>query len=155
MRAPSGTGTRACPIGLPLPNSKKLIDPPAPHQTAPVDEGDFLAEIACRRALGLADGTDPASQPYLQALRRVWARNCRALASYAPRHPVALPARLWLARDQGSLAERHAAWEALLPGLVTDHLDTDHFGILQGAQATTLATGIARLMIQADRTAAE
>ncbi|GHC35473.1 non-ribosomal peptide synthetase [Gemmobacter nanjingensis] len=151
-------GVLACEMAAQAPDrvlGLALIDPPSPHQADRPEEGDFLAEITHRRALGLAGGGEPAAQPYLQALSRVWARNVRALASHVPEAPLHCPARLWLAEGQGQIDLRRAAWEALLPGLATTVLPGDHFSVLQGAGAVTLAEGIAQLMTTASRSAAE
>jgi thioesterase domain-containing protein len=151
-------GVLACEMAAQAPDrvlGLALIDPPSPHQADRPEEGDFLAEITHRRALGLAGGGEPAAQPYLQALSRVWARNVRALASHLPEAPLHCPARLWLAEGQGQIDLRRAAWEALLPGLATTVLPGDHFSVLQGAGAVTLAEGIAQLMTTASRSAAE
>ncbi|WP_284164830.1 non-ribosomal peptide synthetase [Frigidibacter sp. SD6-1] len=127
-----------------------LIDPPLPRtrKAEAETEAAFLSELDERRAGriggrigGERDGAR--GQPYLYKVAAVWKRNARALAAYEPAGPVELPARLWLARDQGLLDERTADWRGLLPRVRTERLEADHFAILEGQQAARIAAALA------------
>jgi 3-oxoacyl-(acyl-carrier-protein) synthase/thioesterase domain-containing protein/NADP-dependent 3-hydroxy acid dehydrogenase YdfG/aryl carrier-like protein len=115
-----------------------LIDPPLPGADHPETAQGFVDEITHHKMLGALPDGATVTHPYLAGLMRAWRRNSAAMRIWQP-HPVATPAVIWLALDQGACDERQAAWAALVPDTRFHRLKADHFSILRAPHVGQIA----------------
>ncbi|MEO7261299.1 MAG: amino acid adenylation domain-containing protein [Jatrophihabitantaceae bacterium] len=87
---------------------------------------------------------------YADRLARCCRANLTSMAHYELPSLAETPSELWLAQrpvpglpEQGSAAERHELWQALLPGLISCRiLDTTHDGIVRPPVVQSVAQAI-------------